>query len=444
VVDNVIGDDAGEDSAGDVPISSYLNFMRAASRLSSANASRYCETRHERVSNLAVFERDLEERKDHRHWLGDDEFLEKYRVTRDQLHLITNLIKDSKEFGQTSIRGPLQMPVKYQLMVFLHFVGHESTTDRNQREVFVISRGRITNARIRVTKALIGLRDTYIQWPTEDERKATAERFLKKWGFVNAVFIMDGTLLEIAFEPQSDDFSDYHGRKYRYSLTVLVMNNDKKEILYYLSGFPGSAHDNRVWKNTPQCRNPTKYFSPTEYGLADTAFSPSTHCIPSYKCVTGINLPEDEAHFNSALSSPRVTSEHTIGIWKGRFGYLRKIRMKITNDPRSLKKILEMIDATVVLHNILMRNNDPVNIKRWMDELEDDEFSAMDDPTRAPEEEVLHMSIPRGAPEGTRREQLKVFFRETWVQTCNYMSGENNTTGKNGDDDSIDTFGFGH
>jgi hypothetical protein len=96
-----------------------------------------------------------------------------------------------------------------------------------------------------------------------------------------------------------------------------------------------------------------------------------------------------------------------------------------------------MIDATVVLHNILICNNDPVDIKLWLNELDDDEFSAMDDPNRAPEEEVLHMSIPCGAPEGTRREQLKVFFFcETWVRTCNYMSGENS------DDDSFDSFGF--
>ena len=47
----------------------------------------------------------------------------------------------------------------------------------------------------------------------------------------------------------------------------------------------------------------------------DTAFSPSKHCVPSYKCVTGTQLPIDKEHFNNTLSTPRVSSEHTISTY---------------------------------------------------------------------------------------------------------------------------------
>ena len=92
----------------------------------------------------------------------------------------------------------------------------------------------------------------------------------------------------------------------------------------------------------------------TKYILADTAFSLSNHCIPSYKCVSGTKLPEDEEQFNDALYTPRVTSKHTIGSWKGCVGYLCKIRMRVTNDPCLLNKILELINSTVVIHMILI------------------------------------------------------------------------------------------
>ena len=57
---------------------------------------------------------------------------------------------------------------------------------------------------------------------------------------------MDGTLLPLALEPASDNAADYHGRKFPYSLTVLVINDDKQRIRAYLTGFPGSTHDKRL------------------------------------------------------------------------------------------------------------------------------------------------------------------------------------------------------
>ena len=63
---------------------------------------------------------------------------------------------------------------------------------------------------------------------------------------------MDGTLLPLAFEPSSDDAADYHRRKFPYSLTVLVINDDKQRIRAYLAGYPGSTHDNRLWQNMKQ------------------------------------------------------------------------------------------------------------------------------------------------------------------------------------------------
>ena len=183
-----------------------------------------------------------------------------------------------------------------------------------------------------------------------------------------------------------------------------------------MSGFPGSAHDNRVWENTPVFQDPEKFFSDTEYILTDTAFSPSNHCIPSYKCVTGTQLPTNKEHFNNALSTLRVSSKHTIRIWKGRCRYLRKIRMRLSNDPSSLHKTLEMINSTVILHNILIQKNDTVDISTWLNELDDDEFLDMDDAERVPEVVPLRQSVPLGAPMGTRRGQLKGYIRKTFIR----------------------------
>ena len=54
-------------------------------------------------------------------WMNDDEFLCKYRVTCDQLDRITNILTGDAVFAQPK-RGYPQMPMKYQFMVWPHYV----------------------------------------------------------------------------------------------------------------------------------------------------------------------------------------------------------------------------------------------------------------------------------------------------------------------------------
>ena len=114
-------------------------------------------------------------------------------------------------------------------------------------------------------------------------------------------------------------------------------------------------------------------------------FSPSKHWTPPYKCVRGIKLPEDEeqSNVNDTLSAPSMTSEHTLGSWRECVGYLCKIHM--TNDACLPKNILELINSTVVIHKILIWNNNPVGINTRLDELESDEFSNMEDMSNTPQ-----------------------------------------------------------
>eukprot|EP00804_Cyclotella_cryptica_P005449 CCRYP_002976-RA/>CCRYP_002976-RA protein AED:0.43 eAED:0.43 QI:0/0/0/0.5/0/0/2/0/73 len=55
------------------------------------------------------------------------------------------------------------------------------------------------------------------------------------------------------------------------------------------------------------------------------------YVIPAFKSSPGIFCYPHKQLFNLCLASPRVTAEHTMGLWKGRCGWLHKIRMLITN-----------------------------------------------------------------------------------------------------------------
>jgi len=122
--------------------------------------------------------------------------------------------------------------------------------------------------------------------------------------------------------------------------------------------------------------------------------------------------------FNKALSPPGVITEHTMGLWKGCIPWLRRIRMRITNNPESLKKILRYIDVTVVLHNMLIKFEDgDMNDKLW--NIEEETLSDIGDITRVPERDCLDLPLPPGSLPGTRREQLKQYINKTWFRFGN-------------------------
>ncbi len=61
-------------------------------------------------------------------WLNKKKFKKKFCCSFESVNAITNMINDHDIFKKEKL-GPNQTPVKYQLMVLLNFIGHESKTD---------------------------------------------------------------------------------------------------------------------------------------------------------------------------------------------------------------------------------------------------------------------------------------------------------------------------
>ncbi len=99
----------------------------------------------------------------------------------------------------------------------------------------------------------------------------------------------------------------------------MIVCDDQRRITYYYAGWPGSTHDNRVWRNSNLFLNRLKFFSHLEYLLGDSAYSNSIIMVQAFKkrMQTSI-LPPDQHAFNTALAKVHIVSEHTIGILKGK------------------------------------------------------------------------------------------------------------------------------
>jgi DDE superfamily endonuclease len=191
----------------------------------------------------------------------------------------------------------------------------------------------------------------------------------------------------------------------------MIFCDHKRVIRHYLAGFPGSAHDNRVFRATSIFNRPEDHFEAMQYIIGDSAFENQWFMVSAFKKPKDRPIPKKEEMFNEKLAKLRIISEHCIGMLKGRFPWLRSIRLMITEEKGSLKHILRLLKATIVLHNLLIELKEQ-DKEEWID---DDDFSDIDDGQRAPvlsPTDVINQGIAGNAAKNERRKRLSYYFEE--------------------------------
>jgi hypothetical protein len=377
---------------------------------------RYFRRRQYRRRTLCVFERDLRGIihplvGDELPWLNENEFIQKYRMSPGSFLAMLDLIKDHEVFSSPDGGRP-QAPAAHQLMVLLKYLGTEGSGCSNPdlRNVFHVGRGTCQLYRERALTAIRSLQDTTVTWPDQAERSQIAQRIQKDFNFPNCVGLIDGTLFPLAITPQSKDAPEYFGRKHGYSFSTMIICDDQRLIRYYYSGWPGSVHDNRIFKNTTIFTNPDNFFDKKQYILGDSAFENHSFMVSSYRSPQGQPIAREKEVFNHAMSKPRVISEHTIGILKGRFQWLRLVRMVVKQDLESVRKVLRYFDACVILHNLLTKQHDEIP-EEWMDD--NDVIDDADSPLESDDE--INRAVPLLANSDERRRQLTAYINEVHV-----------------------------
>jgi hypothetical protein len=348
-------------------------------------------------------------------WLTEEEFVTAYRMTRFAFHRLLDMIKDHSVF-QVAKRGKKQYPVHQQLLTLLHYLSSSGSgaSGARTRNHFHISYGaKDIYVRRCITAIRSCMRATYYSWPDVDERRQLAQDFKKEFHLPNAILLVDGTTFQLMQRPKRQDAADYSGRKDGYTITNLFFSDAKRQIRYYVSGWAGSAHDSCMWTNCKLYQDcPSKYFSPNEYVIGDSAFANGPHMVTTYRARTGGIVEGGNKSFNDMLSSPRVISEHVNGILKGRWCWLNCIPNILNEDPNSMKRILEIIDVTVILHNFLIQEN--LNTDEELEKLiyNKDEIRPTEDDSELPPDDELNRAIAANDPSGKRREQLRAYLSE--------------------------------
>lgn len=89
------------------------------------------------------------------------------------------------------------------------------------------------------------LKKRYIRFPQNLELEVVAQGFPTYPGVIGA---LDGTHVFIKVENQQQD--SYIDRYRRHSINIMAICDSNRLFTYAFVGFPGSAHDSRVFQNS--------------------------------------------------------------------------------------------------------------------------------------------------------------------------------------------------
>ena len=341
-------------------------------------------------------------------------------MTRKAFCGVICMIQNSAVFqttNETNNRGRRQYPVEYQMMTFLHYLSSPGINGSGEhiRNHFHVDYGSKDLYVRRCIKAIREcMRGQYYCWPNATERQQLACEYRRNYELPNCILVMDGTTFKLSRKPKREDAADYSGRKDGYTITNLFFSDIKRRVRYYTAGWAGSTHDNRLWTNCKLYKQPSRFFSHNEYVLGDSAFQDAAHMVTTYKTPTGGTLHGSRQRFNKLVSSARVISEHVNGILKGRFPWLSAIPNEINEDPISMRRIVEIIDVCVILHNFLIEHNLNYDDNYFYTPVEQNDIDNEEYEPLVPEDE-LNQPINVNADRGICREQLRAYLSEKGI-----------------------------
>ncbi|ODQ52024.1 hypothetical protein SAICODRAFT_58785 [Saitoella complicata NRRL Y-17804] len=214
------------------------------------------------------------------HGYDDERFKAYYQMKREDFHFVVGLIETNPVFYNNSACE--QASVRYQLACILFRFGAQSSTSSSlskTTDLFRIGKGTLTVFTRRVCYALSSLYEDQVKWPNPNERETIAKRVKESSAglFEGVVGMVDGTLFTLAWMPKLQK------RRRRYGLRATIVCDDQRLIRHFDCSLPGSQHDSAAYKDLRLHLDPDAYFGPTQYLLADLAYSNTMSVVTPLK-----------------------------------------------------------------------------------------------------------------------------------------------------------------
>ncbi|XP_032682473.1 putative nuclease HARBI1 [Odontomachus brunneus] len=241
---------------------------------------------------------------------NDIDFLMHFRLSRPKTYELINQFRASDIYiSLQSDGGRPKMTAEKHILCYLWFTGHESVGYRDVADRFDITISALYNLITRVTDFLLVLAPTIITYPTLAEKQETANFFNERKGFPHVIGAIDGCHVRI--DKPTEDSDSYINRKQYFSLHIQGTVNHNMKFIDVFTGYPGSVHDARVFRNSPLCNDLHELCTDHYFLLGDSAYPCLKELIVPYK--DNGHLTRAQRHYNRKLSSCRVIVENAFG-----------------------------------------------------------------------------------------------------------------------------------
>ncbi|KAG4070931.1 hypothetical protein HA402_001368 [Bradysia odoriphaga] len=302
------------------------------------------------------------------------------RCTRSQFEIILNLISDHECFNGPN--SDKQFTVAFQLALTLYRLGSNgdgSTILKISRLFGVGNGGTIDRVTQRVFKAILSVEQTYLTWPSAEERLNIVDETMNE--LPHCILYTDGCEVELADRPSLNG-DVYLSKSKVYSVKLQGTCDYKKRLRQINIGYPGSVHDSRIFSNCPIATNPTAYITEPQWIAADSAYKLSSTVITPFRKNSNQLTEKDRKDFNQYFSTYRVRIEHVFGLMKEKFPSLKKLSIRI-RDAKSHEFVCTWIRVCCILHNVLLPHFDEEDLtcinNGFRSNHEEEEFDGCED-----------------------------------------------------------------
>ncbi|XP_067136333.1 putative nuclease HARBI1 [Centruroides vittatus] len=277
---------------------------------------------------------------------SDDIFKSHFRLTRSTVEILLSMLP------QEPARRKARIPKETSVLFSLWFMGNQESY-RGVCDRFGLGFASGHREFTKFCTSICALSNSIIKMPQgfEIERIRQGFQKLRVKPFPGTIGCIDGT--HIAFSVSKEEKNDHINRKGYPSVVLQAICDHELKFLDVYAGWPGSANDARVFRNSPLFKNMEEKedFIPSDcHILGDCAYPLNNKIMTPYR--NNGHLTRKQKLFNTILSSTRVLIEQAFAHLFGRFRKLIYIYV------RRREFVPDVIVAACVLHNLCIMHND--------------------------------------------------------------------------------------
>ncbi|XP_045102998.1 putative nuclease HARBI1 isoform X2 [Portunus trituberculatus] len=276
---------------------------------------------------------------------SNEEFLARYKLSKESFNALLEEI--TPHLPSSRDRRGLRISPSLQLLVTLRYLatGSFQLTVADTSEMSQASASRCIR---RVVRAIAEVSAGHIRFPTPAEEGAVTQAFSAIAGMPECIGCIGGTLIPIK-GPGGDDAELYRCRQGFFAINMTAVCDASLLVTNLVVNWPGSAHDSKIFNESRlrQTLEPGHYRG---FLLGHCGYPCHPYLLTPY---ADPKAPHEEK-FNQAHARTHSCVERMFGILKRRFSILTT-PLRTKRASRS-----DIIVATVVLHNIAVRNGLPL------------------------------------------------------------------------------------